>query len=136
MCYRESAMLTAMSVLILAGCDGQMSGDATGQRIAAAMHCATTADLQQCLASYSLGGHVEIQTRGQLVFAQAFPYSGVQASHLYAYAKQNAGLGFLCFFKVPTQQVVVLEVKNDGTVEMRAEGKNMATLPQRVGSES
>ena len=126
--HQTEVWVSILWILLLTGCGSQMNSSIAQQSVNIAVHCDTTAELQQFYAVHSLGERVEIQTRGQLVFVQTFPYSGIRASHLFAYAKQNEGLAFLCFFRVETQSVVDLGEKDDGLVEIRAENATVGIL--------
>jgi hypothetical protein len=115
-------------MLLPAGCQKSISAEAPRLAIDVATSCPATTDLKESLSGASLGGRVEIQTRGRLVFAQTFPDSGVRASHLYVYSHEEHELRFICFFRVATQDVVGLAAHGDGSVEIRAEGVIVATL--------
>ena len=76
----------------------------------------TVNQLKDYYARKSIGGELLVQDKEGLLFIQAFPYSGVCASHLYVYARRADVFGFLCFFHVPTQDAIETKLSDDGSV--------------------
>jgi hypothetical protein len=132
-----AAILFVTAIVAASGCDGLHEKHESGQTATAAgwrfEHPGTfdtASELQQFVARESLGGRVNIQTRERLVFAQTFPYSGVDASHLFVYSGGAKTLAFVCFFEIPTQTDIDLTTTESGAVAIRADERLIATLPQ------
>jgi len=123
---RATAILLA---IFMAGCN---QAGAPSEKNSYLTDCRSAEDLRSILSAKSLGGRVLIHTKGHLVFAQTFPFSGVRASHLYVYTQDMDSLSFLCFFRLRTQDDVVLREIDGGSVEINAEGK-IAVLEQPGG---
>ena len=130
--YFGGFILVVVTILISAGCS--QATKSVSRKIVYPPSAETSADLKQFFADQSLGEQVSIQTQDRLVFVQTFPYSGVRASDLFVYQKSAAMLTFFCYFDAPTQQDVDLTAQMNGAIEIRAEGKLVATLPQPAGS--
>ena len=130
-CQWLIGLTTVVVGVSLCGCDEKMKDmDKTviDGKIDVVLRCQTTRDLELFFAKHSLDGKVQINTEGSLVFVQSFPYSGVDASHLYVYAQDVTKLTFVCFFRVPTQDAVNLSLNEDGSVEIRIHDKRLAVL--------
>ena len=98
-------VLVVATILFATGCSGSSIAEDAGQKAQAAGwrfefpgEFSTTDELQKYLGRESLGGRVNVQVHDRLVFAQTFPYSGVQASHLFICRKSDTDLTFFLFF--------------------------------------
>jgi hypothetical protein len=125
------AVLTAsLACGALCGCTRESDvAKNNGSILANVSNSQSIEELKARTAKESLGGRIAIQTFDRLVVAQTFPYSGVFASHVYAFETNNDRLRFMSYFLVPTQADV--EFRGHGeSVEIWVDGARFAAVDQ------
>lgn len=79
--------------------------------------CQSTSELKRFYSGDT--ADAQIQSLGNFVFVQVFPYSGMRASDLYVYSRGTDGLSFVSYvFQVPDVRPVELKLNETGTVEV------------------
>ena len=127
--------VSGLFLIVLSGCldtDSQQgtSKKMPSQEVDILPMCRSIPELRGFFATQSLGGNIHVQEKGRLIFVQAFPYSGVLASHLYVYADEPAGLRFVAFLRLQTQEVVEVRVNADGSANIQFGNQKVGVLFQ------
>ncbi len=131
--HHSTGLFLFSCAVFIAGCDRKTptteSTGAIASKLECLLYCETADDLEEFYAKHSLG-EVQVHTKDRLVFAQAFPYSGMNASHLWVYALDADGMRLVAFLYIPTQSNVTLEADDSGSIAVRAEDQRVAILDQ------
>jgi hypothetical protein len=91
-------------------------------------YCEDEETLVKFCATDSLGGQVEKHIVNEFVAVQTFPYSGIDASHMYVYTRGGNGLTFLSFIRIPTHLAAELRGVGTDAIEIWADGKRVCEI--------